>query len=210
MPEEQLTTATILKQFGGWKGLLDSSLPATVFIVVRFFASINASIGAAVGAGLVVVGLRFARGEALQQAMSGFVGLIIAVVIVRTTGTGKNIFIPGILLTAGTGVGFLVSLLARRPIVALGLVAIDEKYGVWKTYAPLRRACTRSTAVWCVSFFVRATVATGVYLFYGDKPGDNLAMYVVINVVKWVLILGAALFTVEEVKRAGLPATETA
>jgi hypothetical protein len=204
----ELTTGTLLQGFGGWKGLLDGSLPATVFVAARFFFSLNASIAAAVVAGLLVVGLRRLQGETLQHAFSGFVGLVIAVVIVRSTGTGKGIFLPGILITAGTGAAFALSLLARRPAVALGLAATDPKYAAWRTYEPLRRACTIATAVWATSFFIRAGVATTVYLTYGDRPQDNLVILVVINAVKWPLIIGSALLTVALVRRAGLPAEE--
>jgi hypothetical protein len=201
----ELTTGTLLEQFGGWKGMLEGALPATVFVFARFFFSLNASIAAAVVAGLAAVVLRRLQGETLQHAFSGFVGLVIAVVIVRSTGTGKGIFLPGIFLTAGTGVAFTLSLLARRPAIALGLSAADPRYAAWRTHEPLRRACAVATAVWAASFFVRAAVATTVYLAYGDRPQDNLVILVVINAVKWPLIIGSALLTVALVKRAGLP-----
>jgi hypothetical protein len=209
-PEKELTTGRLLEVFGGWKGLFDGSVPATVFVVARFVTSLNVAVVAAVVAGLLVVGLRRVQGESLQQAFGGFFGLLVAVLVVRTTGTGKGIFLPGILITAGSGVAFGLSLLLGRPAVALGLAAADERYAVWKTFEPLRRACALSTAVWCASFFVRAGVATTVYVLYGDRPQDNLAILVVINAVKWPLIVGSALLTVALVKRAGLPADDEA
>lgn len=207
-PPKELTTGSVLEVFGGWRGLFDGSLPATVFVFSRFFISINAAIVAAIVAGLLVVAVRRVQGESLQQAFGGFVGLLVAVLIVRSTGTGKGIFLPGIFITTGSGVGFGLTLLLRRPAVALALAAADPRYAVWKTYEPLRRACMLSTAVWCASFFVRAAVGTTVYLRYGDSPGDNLAILVVINAVKWPLIIGSALLTVALVKRAGLPVVE--
>jgi hypothetical protein len=204
--EKELTTGTLLEVFGGWKGLFDGSVPTTLFLVTRFFASLNASIAIALVGGILVVVVRRLRGETLQYAFSGFFGLVIAVLIVRATGTGKGIFLPGIFLTAGMGAAFALSLLVRRPAVALGLAGVDPRYGAWRTYEPLRRACVVSTAVWAASFFVRAGVATTVYLAYGDRPQDNVMIYVVINAVKWPLIIGSALLTVALVKKAGLPA----
>jgi hypothetical protein len=205
-PSHELSTDTLLGTFGGWKGILDSSLPATVFVLARFFVDLEASVIAAVVAGLLVVVLRRTQGESLQQAFSGFFGLLVAVLVVRSTGTGKGIFLPGIFITGGMGVLFGLSLLARQPAVALGVAAADPRYAVWRTYAPLRRAFTVATAAWCASFFVRAGVAGTVYLVYGDSPADNLLLLVVINAVKWPLIVGCALLTVGLVKRAGLPA----
>ena len=199
---KEISTGSLVDAFGGVRGLFDSSLPATVFVVVRLFASLNAAIVAAVASGLVVVVLRKVRGESLQQAGSGFFGLLLAVLIARSTGTGKGFFLPGILLTAGSGVAFVVSLLVRRPAVALALAAFDPRYAPWRELPALRRACVLSTAVWAASFFVRAAVATFFYTRPGDHPGTLL---IVVNAVKWPLIIGAALLTVFLVKRADVP-----
>ena len=199
---KDVSAGTLVEAFGGLKGLFDSSLPATVFVVVRLFASLNAGIVAAVAAGLVVVVVRKVRGESLQQAGSGFFGLVIAVVIARSTGTGKGFFLPGILVTAGSGVLFLGSLLIGRPAVALALSAFDPRYAAWRELPALRRACVLSTAAWAASFFVRAGVATFFYTRPGDHPGTLL---IVVNAVKWPLILGAALLTAYLVKRADVP-----
>jgi len=207
--KEELSTETLLKAFGGWKGLFDGALPATVFVVMRFVASLNVSLAAAVAAGLLVVVLRRAQGETLQHAMGGFFGLLLAVLIVRTTGSGKGIFLPGILITGGSGLAFVLSLLVRRPAIALGLAAIDPRYARWSEHEPLRRACTLATAAWAASFFVRAGVAGSIYVAYGDSPTDNLVLLIVINAVKWPLIIGCALLTVGLVKRAGLPEPAT-
>lgn len=197
-----LTTGSLLATFGGVRGLIDSSLPATVFVIARFVVSLNSAIVAAVVTGVVVVVLRRARGESTQQAFSGFFGLVLAVVIARSTGTGKGIFLPGILITAGSGVLFGLSLLARRPAIALALTAVDPKYASWREQPALRRACFLATGAWCASFFIRAGVATTVYLAVDDSARDNALVLIVINAVKWPLIVGCALLTVALVRAA--------
>ena len=204
-PQGELSAASLLSVFGGVKGLIDSSIPSTVFVVAYFLADLNTSIVAAVVAGVLVVALRKVRGESLQQAFSGFFGLVVSVLIVRSTGTGKTFFLPGILITLGSGLAFALSLLAKRPVIALVLAALDPRYAVWKTHEMLRKACFRATAVWMVSFFIRAAVATTVALSVGDDASDNLTILVVINVVKWPLIVGSALYTVALVKAAQVP-----
>jgi len=204
-PAKQLSASTFVEVFGGVRGLFDSSLPAAVFVLVRLFAPLNTAIVAAVVSGLLVVVLRRSRGQSLQQAASGFFTLVLAVVISRSTGTGKGFFLPGILITAGSGLVFLVSLLLRRPAVAVALAAFDPRYAPWRELPALRRACVLSTAAWAASFFLRAGVATAVALSVGDKAGDDIVLLVVINVVKWPLIIGSALLTVALVKRADVP-----
>ena len=205
-PEErELSVGSFLTLFGGVRGLIDSSLPVLVFIGVRLFADLNTAIVAAVVSGVLIVGLRSVRGEPLQQAFSGFFGLLIAVLFARATGTGKGFFLPGIIITALSGLGFLVSLVVRQPAIALVLVAIDPKYAVWKTLEPLRQACVRSTALWSVTFFVRAAVATAVAVTVGDDAKDNAILFGVIQVEKYALMLGAALYTVAAVRRVHVP-----
>jgi hypothetical protein len=205
---KELSAGALLAVFGGAKGLFDSSVPVAVFIVARFFLELNGAIAAAVVSGLLIVALRRSRGESLQQAFGGFFGLVIAVVIARSTGSGKGIFWPGIAITTFSGVVFLVSLLVKRPAIALGLTVIDPRYKVWPTHEALRRACYLATTVWCVSFFIRAAVATVIMLSVGDSDRDGLMILIVINAVKWPLIIGSALLTVALVKAAEVPAVD--
>lgn len=205
-PPAELSTKSLLTVFGGAKGLFDSSVPILVFVIARFFVdTLNPAIYAAVAAGLLIVVIRKAKGDSLQQAFSGFFGLLIAVLIARATGDGKAIFWPGVVITGGTGVVFLVSLLIGKPMIAVGLSALDPRYAVWRTHDKLRRACFISTAAWTASFFIRAAVATTVLLAVSDSDRDNLIVLIVINAVKWPLIVGSALLTVALVKKADVP-----
>ena len=198
---DELPVSAFAEAMGGGRGLLDSALPATVFVLVRLITDdLTSAIVVSLLSGLALLALRVRRGEPLQQVGSGFFGLVLAVLVARATGTGEGFFLPGILTTAGTGVFFLGSLLLGRPAVGLALAAYDPRYAAWREHPGLRRACTVATAVWAVTFFVRAGVATWVYRLEGERDG---LLLVVVNAVKWPLILGAALLTVVLVKRSG-------
>ncbi len=203
---DELRPTAFMEAMGGGRGLLDSALPATVFVLVRIVDHrLGVAIACALATGVVLLGLRVRRGEPLQQVGSGFFGLVLAVLVARATGTGKGFFLPGIITTALTGVAFVGSLVVRRPAVGLALAAYDGKYAGWAAHPGLRRACQIATAVWAVTFFVRAGVAYGVYRLPGDRDG---LLLVVINAVKWPLIVGAALLTVVLVRRSGFVAEQ--
>lgn len=197
-------TESLLAQIGGLRGLLDSALPATVFVLANLVGDgdLTVPIVLSLVTGLLVVALRRARGESVQQAFSGFFGLAIAVVFARATGTGEGFFLPGIITTGLTGVAFLASLLLGRPAVAYALTAYDPRYAAWRVHEPLRRACVLATAFWTSTFFIRAAVATYVYTREGDNDG---LLLIVVNAVKWPLIVAAVAVTVVLVRRAGLP-----
>ncbi|MCW2672263.1 MAG: hypothetical protein JWP14_852 [Frankiales bacterium] len=205
MADEQLKVGHFLALMGGGKGVFDSSVPAVVFIVVRLLSDLNTGVIAAVAAGLLVVAYRRLKGESLQYCVSGFVGLLVAVAIAKATGTGKGFFLPGIVLTAVSGLGFALSNLVGQPAVALALVSIDAKYERWRTDAALRRACVQSTWVWSASFLIRSAVATAVALTVGDNAADNAILFGVIQVERYALLLGAALFTVWAVRKVQVP-----
>lgn len=202
----EVTTSAFVEAFGGVRGLVDSALPATAFVLVRLATdSLTTALYTAVGLGVAVLVLRLLRGQPLQQAVSGFLGLAVAVLFARATGSGEGFFLPGILTTAATGVGFVVSLLLGKPAVGLALAAFDPSYARWKEHPPLVRAVRTATAFWALTFFVRAGVAYSVYSRAGDNDGTLL---LVINAVKWPLILAAAALTVVLVRRAGRPPAE--
>src|SRR5687768_9283379 len=61
----------VLEQLGGWRGMVDATLPAIAFIVANSLGGLRTGIWAALGAALLVFLLRLVRRESLQQAMSG-------------------------------------------------------------------------------------------------------------------------------------------
>ncbi len=200
-PGPEVPPSALVTALGGGRGLLDGALPATAFVLVRLATgSLGTAIVVALLTGVVLLGIRVRRGESLQQVGSGFLGLLVAVLFARATGTGEGFFLPGILTTAGTGVAFVVSLALRRPLVGIALAAYDAKYAGWAEHPGLRRACTLATAFWAATFFVRAGVAYSVYRLPGDRDG---LLLIVINSVKWPLIAAAALLTVVLVRRSG-------
>lgn len=204
---DEVPAQALADAIGGRRGLLESALPATVFVLVRLATDrLGLAIVLALAGGLLLGGLRVRRGESLQQVGSGLFALVLAVVVARATGKGEGFFLPGIVTTAATGVLFVGSLLARRPAVGLALAAYDPKYARWAEHPRMRRACFVATAVWAGTFFVRAGVAYAVYRLPGDDDG---LLLVVVNVVKWPLIAAAALLTVLLVRRSGYSSAPT-
>ena len=118
-----VTQTALVDSFGGKRGLVDSGLPAIVFVfvnsVVAAFASrdaaLNSALVAAVVVGAAVIVLRLVRKETLQQAISGFLGLAIAVWFARRSGEARGFFLPGIFINIGYGLLFLISAARRRP-----------------------------------------------------------------------------------------------
>ena len=111
----------VLDQLGGWRGMLDATLPTAAFVVANSVAGLTAGIWAALVCAVLVFGLRLVRRQSLQQGVSGLFAVAVAVAIAWRTGEARDFFTLGLIRNAGIGVVLLGSILVRRPLV--GVVA---------------------------------------------------------------------------------------
>ena len=111
----------VLDQLGGWRGMVDASLPTIAFIVANGIGGLTVGIWAAVVSAVLVFVLRLVRRESIQQAISGLFAVAVAVFLAARTGEARDFFVIGIIRNLAIGVVVLGSLLVRRPLV--GVVA---------------------------------------------------------------------------------------
>jgi hypothetical protein len=109
----------VLDQLGGWRGMIDASLPTIAFIIANARGGLRVGIWAAVGAALLVFLLRLVRRESVQQAFSGLFAVGVAVAIAAFSGQARDFFVLGIVRNAGIGLVLLGSILVRRPLVGV-------------------------------------------------------------------------------------------
>ncbi len=111
----------VIDQLGGWRGMVDATVPTVAFIVANALWGLRTGIWSALGAALLIFLLRILRRESVQQAVSGLIGVGIAVAIAAASGQARDFFVIGILRSTAVGVLLLGSILVRRPLV--GVVA---------------------------------------------------------------------------------------
>jgi hypothetical protein len=111
----------VIEQLGGWRGMVDATVPTIAFIVANALWGLRTGIWSALGAALLIFLLRILRRESVQQAVSGLIGVGIAVAIAAASGQARDFFVVGILRSTAVGVVLLGSILVRRPLV--GVVA---------------------------------------------------------------------------------------
>ncbi|MGZ4552517.1 MAG: DUF3159 domain-containing protein, partial [Mycobacteriaceae bacterium] len=81
---------SMLEQMGGPGGVVASSLPVVVFVIVNSFAGLTGAMWSAVAAAVAIAGLRLVRREGLQPAVSGLFGVAIAAYLAHRTGSAKG------------------------------------------------------------------------------------------------------------------------
>jgi Protein of unknown function (DUF3159) len=111
----------VLDQLGGWRGMLDATVPTVAFIVANSLAGLRPGIVAALAAAVLLFGWRLLRRESVQQAVSGLFGVAIAVAIAAASGQARDFFVPGLIRNAALGVVLIASIAVRWPLV--GVVA---------------------------------------------------------------------------------------
>ena len=109
----------VLEQLGGWRGMVDATVPTVAFIVANAIDGLRTGIWAALGVALLVFVLRLVRRESVQQAVSGLLGVGIAVAIAAASGQARDYFVLGILRNFALGALLLGSIAFRRPLVGV-------------------------------------------------------------------------------------------
>jgi len=154
----------VVRQLGGWRGMLESSVPVAVFVVANILTELRPALWAAVGSVVLLAAFRLVRRESPRQALNGVAGIAVAAFVAARTGRAENFYLPGILIGAAYGLAFTVSLLVRRPLVGVAWAFLTGAGPGWRDDRRLARTFTLLTVAWAALFLVRAGVQGGMYL----------------------------------------------
>lgn len=166
-PPTERRTPTILEQLGGVAGLISSTVPVVVFVVVNALSSLQPALIAAIGAAVLIAVWRLVRREPLQPAVSGLLGVGICAFIAYQTGEAKGFFLPGIWYQAGLCVLFLGSVLVKWPLAGAIWHGINGDGQGWRRDRRLLRAYSLATLLWAAVFGAKFVVQG--YLYNADE-----------------------------------------
>jgi hypothetical protein len=161
--EEQERPQTLLEQMGGISGLIYSSVPVLVFVLVNALFGLMPAIWGAVGVAVAITVLRLVRKEPLQPAISGFFGVAIAAFIAYRTGSAKGFFLFGIWASLLYGSIFLLSVLVRWPLVGVIWSFLNGHGMLWRADRKAFRAYAIATLTWVAVFGARFIVQRWLY-----------------------------------------------
>lgn len=160
---------SMLEQMGGPGGVVASSLPVVVFVIVNSFAGLTGAIWSAVAAAVAIAGLRLVRREGLQPAVSGLFGVAIAAYLAHRTGSAKGYFLLGIYTSLAYGAVFAISVLVRRPLVGVVWSLLNGHGWAWRAQPVAVRAFDVATLAWIGVFGARFVVQQ--WLYGNDQTG---------------------------------------
>lgn len=160
-PEPKLPT--LLEQMGGVPGIVASTIPVAVFVLVNVVADLQPALIAALVSGVAIAVWRIARKQPLQPAISGLFGVGIAAFFAYRTGEARGFYLPGLIYSAVLGLAFLVSALVRWPLAGVIWHGINGDGQSWRRDPRLLRAYTFATLLWALVFAARVVVQGLLY-----------------------------------------------
>jgi hypothetical protein len=184
-------------QLGGWRGLVESSVPVVVFVLVNVITDLNPAIIASVGIALAIAALRLIQRRPIRHAVNGLFGVGVGAFIAWRTGDEKDFYLPGILYGIGYGLALLASVALRQPLVGwIWSVIVAGGKAEWRTDPRLIRLFSRLTVLWGVVWLAKVGVQAALYL--ADQDTALGIARLVLGYPPYLLLLA---FTVWAVRR---------
>ncbi|MFT4233180.1 MAG: DUF3159 domain-containing protein [Leucobacter sp.] len=171
---EAVSARGMLEAIGGWRGIAETLLPATVYLAAFVFTR-DARISAI--APLVLAAVFFAwrliRRETMQAALAGALGVAVCVAVTLFTGRGEDYYLPGFWINAAWIAAHTISLLVGWPLIGLLLGFLRGSLTAWRKEPVLRRAAMVCTLFWIAAFGARLIVQLPLYA--AARNGDTAA-----------------------------------
>jgi len=159
----------LLEAFGGVKGMVDTTVPGLVFVLLYTIKrDIHLAAIAALGLTVLLGLTRLARKETLKHAFSGVFGVAFGAIFAMMSGDAKNFYLPGMLYTLGLAVAYVFSAIFRYPLIGVLLGPMLKENLSWRTRNPDRfRAYTRATWAWGLILLAKSAILFPLY-WWGD------------------------------------------
>jgi len=161
---EKLTGASLFSAIGGVRGVVESTAPGFLFLVVfTVTGDLFPSVIAPVAVAIAILLTRLVQRLPVLPAVSGGVGIALSAGFALWTGRAEDNFVGGFIINAVSMTVMLLSILIRRPLIGIVtnmLVAEDPA----RTSPLVRRAAYLATIVWACFFGLRLAVQVPLYL----------------------------------------------
>jgi hypothetical protein len=164
MSEHNQDKETVLKALGGKKGLIDSGLPAVVFLVTfNVRNDLQEAIVAALGLSICLAIFRLAKKDTIQHSISGILGVLICAYFANRSGNASDFYIPKLLTNLAYGTAYLVANLVGWPLMGIVLGPLLGENFEWRKNPQRKKVYIRASWIWVAMFFSRIAVQYPIY-----------------------------------------------
>ena len=162
--DEKDDKAKILDALGGKKGLLDSGLPAVLFLIIfNISDDLQVALYGAIGTSIVLTIIRLAMKDTIQHVISGLIGVLFCAYLANRSGNASDFYIPKLLTNLAYGSVYLIANLAGWPIIGVILGPLLGENFLWRKNPQRKSAYMRAGWLWVAMFFGRIAVQYPIY-----------------------------------------------
>jgi len=206
--EERLPSLTeqMAEQLGGWRGLVESSIPVFVFVIANVISELRPALIASVSVGVLIAVVRLIQRRPIRHAVNGLFGIAIGAIIAWRTGEERDFYLPGILYGVGYGLALLGSVAIRQPLVGwIWSVIVAGGRSEWRHDRRLVRTFNWLTVLWGVVWLTKVGVQAGLYLAHMDTALGVARL--ALGYPPYALLLAITIWTVRRVTKEPEPVT---
>jgi hypothetical protein len=154
----------VINALGGKKGLIDSGLPAVVFLIVfNINQDLQGAIWASLSLAIIHAIWRLIRKDTIQHSISGVIGVLICAYFANRSGNATDFYIPKLLTNLGYGTVYLIANLVGWPILGLVLGPLLGENFTWRNNPRRKKMYIKASWLWVALFFSRIAVQYPIY-----------------------------------------------
>jgi hypothetical protein len=192
-----MTTASLFGAIGGARGVIESTAPGFLFLVVfTVTGDLFPSVVAPVIVAIAILLARLVQRLPVLPAISGGIGIALSAGFALWTGRAEDNFVGGFIINSISMVVMLVSILVRRPLIGIVTNMLVSETPA-RTSPIVRRAAYLATVVWACFFGLRLAVQLPLYLaqataaLAATKLLMGLPLYAALLWVTWLMMRSA-------------------
>jgi len=194
---EKLTAGNLFSAIGGVRGVIESTAPGFLFLVVfTVTGDLYPSVIAPVVVSIAILLTRLVQRLPVLPAVSGGIGIALSAGFALWTGRAEDNFVGGFIINAVSMTVMLVSIVIRRPLIGVATTMLASENPA-RTSTIVRRAAYLATVVWASFFALRLLVQVPLYLaqataaLAATKLLMGLPLYAALLWLTWLMMRSA-------------------
>ena len=156
--------AKVVTALGGKKGIVDSTIPSLVFLLTyNITHNLRVCLVISILTATALMFWRLLKKDTLVHSISGFIGVAFCGWFAWKTGAAKDYYAPSLWKNSGFASLYLISNLAKWPIIGVMLGPILGENMSWRKDPKRLAAYQKATWIWFGLFALRLAIQYPLY-----------------------------------------------
>jgi hypothetical protein len=148
--------------------ITDAILPPVAFLILNAFIDLQIAMWGSLGIALALTVFRLIMGRPVGYALGGLGATVLAILAARLSNQAAGYFLPSLITDGLIILACLMSVVAKRPLVALTSHLARQWPLEWYSHQSVRPAYAEVTLAWAIFFTFRLAIKW--FLFQEVEP----------------------------------------